>query len=119
MKLLVGLTFLFSMNFASAAEITGGELSYDNKYLILNTVHGGGCGSHEFSLSRVSCSRSLPPKCITKLEHKTDDVCEALISSTIVFDLEKERLANSMAGTRISVMGDLESSVTVTFKGKR
>ena len=118
MRVVLGLLAFISFGFANAAEVRSAELSYDGKYLILGTVHGGGCGTHDFSFGIAKCTRDVPGTCTVQLIHKSNDPCEALIGSTVVFDLEKERMTGT-PGATLRVLGSGNSEVSVILKAKR
>ncbi|MDG2208871.1 MAG: hypothetical protein P8K81_02665 [Flavobacteriales bacterium] len=73
--------------------LLGAEVSGDSLYV--NVQYGGGCGAHQFELQVAGPPmKSLPPKQMMQLEHKTSgDPCRALIQKVVTFDLKPYRLS--------------------------
>lgn len=109
MKLIALLAFAFAFN-ATAAEIKAAKLDASKKNILVDVVYGGGCKKHVFTLDVGGCLESMPVQCSAKLVHKTiggPDLCEALISETVVLSLKKYGLDDSYyAGGKLTITGD-------------
>lgn len=109
MKLIALLAFAFAFN-ASAAEVKAAKLDASKKNILVDVVYGGGCKKHEFTLEVGACLETYPVQCTAKLIEKTiggPDLCEALISETVVLSLKKYRLDESYyTGGSLTILGD-------------
>src|SRR5690606_15798388 len=57
--------------------------------LTLELRHAGGCGEHDFNLhTALPFRESQPLQIDASLTHDTEDSCEALITNTVVVDLQ-------------------------------
>jgi len=91
------------------ATVKSAKLDASKKNILIDVTYGGGCGKHEFSLEVGGCLESYPVQCGAQLVHKTDDICEAMISETIIISLEKEKLTDSYyKGASLTITGDLD-----------
>lgn len=70
-----------------AATVRGAKLDASGKNVLIDVTYGGGCGKHEFSLKTRGCAESYPVQCYAQLIEKTDDMCEALVGTTVVINL--------------------------------
>lgn len=63
--------------------------------LLVEVSYGGGCKEHQFTLkTNGAWMKSLPPQINLWLEHEShDDMCRALIHTTLRFDLRPVRYA--------------------------
>lgn len=105
--------FVSLMGFsAHAAEVTGASISGDQ--LIVQVVHGGGCGEHSYDLELRGCAESMPVQCQAVLKHTTQDFCEALLSRKATFSLKKLGLTETYyANGSLTIKGSNNSSATV------
>ena len=69
------------------AEIV--EASLEGDVLRLTVRHGGGCRRHGYSLLHSGAfTKSIPPQTFVTLSHDANgDVCEALLTAELAFDL--------------------------------
>jgi hypothetical protein len=109
MKLIALLAFAFAFN-ATAAEVKSAKLDSSKKNILVDVVYGGGCKKHVFKLEVGACLESYPVQCTAALKHSTiggPDLCEALISETVVINLKKAGLDDSYyAGGKLTITGD-------------
>lgn len=77
------------------ATVKLAKLDSSKKNILIDVVYSGGCGKHDFTLKLEGCAESFPVQCSAQLIEKTDDFCEALISSTVVISLEEYKLNDS------------------------
>lgn len=106
-KMLVAsvLTLMASQSFG--ATVHSAKLDESKKNILIDVGYSGGCGTHEFSLDVGACMESYPVQCSAKLIHKSKDICEALISETVVISLEKAGLTDSYyERASLTIIGD-------------
>ena len=65
------------------------KASIEGDLLTLYVTYGGGCKTHEFKAYASDVyMKSMPPKLGITVEHNANqDLCKALVSDTVVFDL--------------------------------
>ncbi len=104
------------------AVIKSAIIDESKENILISVVYGGGCGSHDFSLQLGNCLEIFPVKCDAKLIEKTNDHCEAIISSTIVISLAQYSLDESyFQNGSLTITGDQDwqtgklSQATVTL----
>lgn len=104
--------FLFLFAFAApafSATVKSAKLDAANQNILIDVVYGGGCGQHQFSLKVGGCLESYPVQCTAVLEHKTNDMCEALIYETVVINLKQAGLNNPYYSEGwLTIQGDLD-----------
>lgn len=101
---------------ALAASVTGARVSGNT--LEVDVRYGGGCKEHKFKLEKSGyCLESSPVQCSANVvDLTTGDFCEALISETVTFDLNKEGYGDSyFSGARLTLLGDDSSSAVVNL----
>jgi hypothetical protein len=85
--------------------------------LFINVQYGGGCEEHEFKMTtQLMWMKSLPPQLNLWLEHKSNnDMCRALITKEIAFDLKGVR---SPSGNKVMLIvnNDREKTVAYTWQ---
>lgn len=100
---------------ANAAKVVGAKLDASQRNILVDVVHGGGCGTHDYRLEvNPSCLESYPVQCTAKLVHISDDICEALLFKTAVFSLDELGLTDayySGASLRITGSKDWETGL--------
>ncbi|MEM6533221.1 MAG: hypothetical protein AAF654_11380 [Myxococcota bacterium] len=70
----------------SSVKVTSAQISGDT--LTVSVEFPGGCDSHRFDLCwNGGWTRSDPPRFGLWLVHETNDICEALLSEALTFDL--------------------------------
>jgi hypothetical protein len=91
----------------NSVEIVGNQLS-------VNVTYGGGCKEHEFELlGDQRIMKSLPPQMNVVLKHNANqDMCRALITTTIVFDLTP---AQKYAGGQTLVLRLLDHQERIMY----
>ncbi len=74
------------------------ESKLDGDNLILLVQYGGGCEEHEWELkTNGAYAKSLPPQVTLNLEHNANgDMCRALLTDTIEFNIEPIRYPGSL-----------------------
>jgi hypothetical protein len=103
-------------NFANAAEVISAELDGAEKNILVRVRHGGGCGSHEYSLKLKGCAESMPVQCQAELVHKTNDRCEALLHRNAVINLEDAGIKGEYySGGSLTIHGSNGSQATITL----
>lgn len=101
-------------NVGYAAQIVSAELDSSGKNILIDVVHGGGCGEHDYSLKLNGCAESMPVQCQADLVHKTDDFCEALLHRTAVINLEAAGIKGEYySGGSLTINGSNGSKATV------
>ena len=80
-------TLLASETFA--ATIRAARIDDSGRNILIDVTYGGGCGKHDFSLKLHACLESYPVQCSADLIEKTNDVCEALVSSQVSINLHQ------------------------------
>lgn len=66
---------------AAAADVKSARYNAEDDTVSVNVVHGGGCGTHRYSLTFDDhCLETLPAQTGAELVHRSNDPCEALIS---------------------------------------
>jgi hypothetical protein len=117
MKKLIAIVLSFTACTAFGAEITGGRMNAEKGVIEVDVRYGGGCEDHDFRIEMQGCLETYPVQCNAKLVDLTqDDFCEAMISRTIEFSLEKEGLAGAYySQASLVIEGDRESSVTLSL----
>ncbi len=84
--------------------------------LLVQVQYGGGCEKHEFTMhTNLMWMKSLPPQLNLWLEHKSNnDMCRALITETIAFDLSA--VQNKSTKTSVLILnGDREKSLRYNY----
>lgn len=89
---------------ALAAEVRDARIEGDT--LIVDVVHGGGCGTHKYDLELRGCAESMPVQCQANLKHTSNDNCEALLHREAKFSLRK-----------LGIKGDYYSNGSLTING--
>lgn len=87
-----------------AAEVKDARIEGDT--LIVDVVHGGGCGTHKYDLELRGCAESMPVQCQANLKHTSNDNCEALLHREARFSLRK-----------LGIQGDYYSNGSLTING--
>jgi len=84
--------------------------------LLLEVQYGGGCKEHIFDMhTNLVWMKSMPPQLNLWLEHENnDDLCRALVTETLVFDLKNCRYAPGHEA-RIIINGDRENILKYTY----
>jgi hypothetical protein len=84
--------------------------------LFLQVQYGGGCKDHVFTMNtQLMWMKSLPPQLNLWLEHESnDDMCRALLTKELTFDLKGVR---SPTGNKVSLIinNDREKTVAYTW----
>ncbi len=111
MKLISLLVILMTLTSSlHAIEIVSGWYDQNNNTAILEVVHGGGCGTHDYSLSiSNTCIETYPAQASAYLIHNTNDSCESLISKTVVIDLDNLNCGPAY----LTIYGENKSSITL------
>jgi hypothetical protein len=100
---------------AFAIEVEEARLDGSGKNILVDVVHGGGCGQHEYSLEIQGCLESMPVQCTAKLIHKTDDMCEAMLYRTATINLADSGLNEQYFSNASLVITGSRSKVQVTL----
>ncbi len=97
------LSVLLISNSAFAAFVQSAKLDRSLQNLLVTVSYSGGCAEHKFELSGISCSRSMPAKCVTEIKDITEvpDYCEAFITKTVKFNLEQHGINGNVGGLTI------------------
>lgn len=84
--------------------------------LIVEVQYGGGCQVHEFSLfSNGMYAKSLPMQVDIHLHHvSNNDMCRALLTRRLAFDISKLKPKNS-SSLNLIINGDREHQVSYNF----
>ncbi len=95
-----------------AAEVTDARI--EGEELVVNVVHGGGCGTHKYDLQLQGCAESMPVQCKAVLKHTSRDNCEALLHREARFNLADKGISgNYYSNGSLTIKGDNNSSATV------
>ncbi len=83
--------------------------------LFLKVQYGGGCKEHVFTMNtQLMWMKSLPPQLNLWLEHESnDDLCRALITKELAFDLKGVR---SPTGNKVSLIINNDREKTVAYE---
>jgi hypothetical protein len=104
--ILTSLVTLFAAQ-AHSAMIRSAKLDSSKRNLVIDVTYGGGCGKHDFTLQVGGCLESYPVRCTAELIEKTNDMCEALVSTTVVINLAEEKLNDHYyKGGSLTILGD-------------
>lgn len=84
--------------------------------LLVEVQYGGGCEQHEFTMhTNKIWMKSLPPQLNLWLEHQSNnDMCRALITETLFFDLKPIQHAGSKSVDLI-LNGDRENRIRYIY----
>jgi hypothetical protein len=84
--------------------------------LFVNVQYGGGCEEHQFTLNTTGAwMKSMPPQLLLYLDHKANnDLCRALITKEIAFDLSKTRYPGAKE-VRLIINDNREQSVVYKY----
>lgn len=118
MKLIALLSILASAP-AFAAEVKSARI--EGGEIVVDVVHGGGCGSHRYELKLDGgCRESNPVQCDADLKHFTNDACEAMLYREARFNIAKLGLNTSYyANGWLTIRGSNNSEVTVQLPGAK
>jgi hypothetical protein len=83
--------------------------------LLLKVQYGGGCKDHLFAMkTQLMWMKSLPPQLNLWLEHENnDDMCRALITKELTFDLKGVR---SPTGNKVMLIVNNDRAKTVAYE---
>lgn len=97
-----------------AFNVTDVRVSGDT--LLVDVNYGGGCKDHVFTMSTNGAyMKSLPPQMMLWLEHESnDDMCRAMIHTTLKFDLRSVRYQGGEEVVLI-INEDRERRVSYTY----
>lgn len=95
-------------------DILSTRISGDS--LLLEVQYGGGCEKHIFAMNtNLIWMKSMPPQLNLWLEHENNnDMCRALITETIAFNLSNCRYPSGKTVTLI-INGDREKSIRYNY----
>lgn len=100
---------------AFAIEVSNARLDGAKKNILIDVVHGGGCGDHEYSLRIEQCLESMPVQCTATLVHQTNDFCEALLHRTATINLADSGLNEDYFSNGSLVIKGSTSKVQITL----
>lgn len=108
---------------AFAAHVNSAKLDRSRDKILVSVTYGGGCKVHDFTLKLSGCRESFPVQCDAQLIETTlrPDLCEAMITETIEFDLRDYDLDDPYySGASLTIYGDQNfngkiSSATITL----
>lgn len=118
---LKALLILSSLIVSSAHALTVNSVTLDasKQNLLVSVTHSGGCGDHSYELVLSGCFESMPAQCNATIKHKTNDICQALITKDIKFNLRKYGLTDSYyEGAKLTIKGDHDSMASVKLPRK-
>ncbi len=86
---------LYRAKQAESFKLLESNINGDN--LILLVQYGGGCETHQWELKTTGAyAKSMPPQITLNLEHNANgDMCRALLTDTLEFNVEKIRYNGS------------------------
>lgn len=71
------------------------EFDFQKNCLQLTLSYGGGCEEHKIDLAAIGWIKTDPPRVEARIIHDNRDPCDALLTETILFDLEPLRYAEN------------------------
>jgi len=71
------------------------EFDFQKNCLELTFSYGGGCEEHKIDLAARGWIKTNPPRVEARIIHDNRDPCDALLTETILFDLEPLRYADN------------------------
>ena len=108
MKVLIlsALVTLFSVQ-SFGAVIRSAKLDASKKNILIDVTYGGGCGKHDFTLEVHGCAETFPVQCQADLVEKTNDMCEALVGTTVVLSIAEAKVnTRYYEGGNLTILGD-------------
>lgn len=115
-KLIVLFSSLLVVSTSFGATVQSAKIVGDQ--LIVTVRHSGGCGTHTYDLDLQGCAETFPVQCQSKIIHRSDDACEALITRQAKFSLKKLGLTESYySNGSLEINGSQGSSATVQLPG--
>lgn len=108
---------LFSIS-VFAVEVQEARFNAETNSIEVDVVYGGGCKEHTFTLKPGICLESFPVQCqVTIIDQTKGDFCEAFISQTVVFPLNKTPFKDEyFNGASLSISGPHQKDSTAVIQ---
>ena len=93
------------------------SLSFEPDVLVLDVSHSGGCGEHDYQMCwGGELAPGFIPEVHIKFSHfNRGDLCEAIVSETLRYDLTTVYPVTGTSGFNVKVMTSPETFLTALY----